>query len=187
MSYVLWDKDKYGRVMKNLSRLAVDCSLIDPELYGKYDVKRGLRDISGQGVLAGLSEIGEVHSYIMDEGKMVPVPGKLFYRGIDIDDIIKGFMDRGDFGFEETGYLLLFGDLPNKGQLEEFKQLLSSLRCLPDGFVRDTMMNIPSTNMLNAMARCVLALYGLDENADDTSVLNVLAQCLKLIAVFPLL
>jgi citrate synthase len=118
---------------------------------------------------------------------MVPVPGKLFYRGIDIDDIIKGFMDRGDFGFEETGYLLLFGDLPNKGQLEEFKQLLSSLRCLPDGFVRDTMMNIPSTNMLNAMARCVLALYGLDENADDTSVLNVLAQCLKLIAVFPLI
>jgi len=187
MSYGLLDKEKHNHMLRNLSRLAENCSMIDPELYGKYEVKRGLRDISGQGVLAGLTEIGEVHSYILDEGEMVPVPGRLLYRGIDIDNIISGFMDRGDYGFEETGYLLLFGDLPNKEQLGEFRQLLSDLRCLPDGFVRDAMMNIPSTNMVNALARCVLALYSLDDNADDTSIVNVLWQCLRLIAVFPLI
>lgn len=126
-----------------LSEKAVKCSIIDPELYTKYEVKRGLRDISGRGVLAGLTEIGEVHAYIIDENEMVPCPGKLYYRGYDIEEIVKGFLSENRFGFEETSYLLLFGDLPDKKALADFEKTLAKLRKLPKDFTRDVIMKAP--------------------------------------------
>lgn len=160
---------------------------IDPELYTRYQVKRGLRDIDGRGVLVGLTEIGEVQSYIVEKNEMVPVPGKLIYRGIDISDIVDGFLREDRFGFEETCYLLLFGNLPTRAELAEFERLLSGYRKLPDDFVRDMIMKMPSKDIMNSVARSVLALYSLDDAAEDTSVENVLRQCLQLIAWFPLI
>ena len=160
---------------------------IDPELYKKYQVKRGLRDIDGRGVLVGLTEIGEVHSYIVSENEMIPVPGKLFYRGYDIEQLVDGFLLDNRFGFEETSYLLLFGELPNKDELDEFLKILSNYRKLPEDFVRDMILKMPSKDVMNSLARSVLAFYSLDENADDTSISNILKQSLKLIACFPLM
>ena len=162
-------------------------SFINPELYSKYHVKRGLRDTDGRGVLVGLTEIGEVHSYIIDKNKMIPVPGSLMYRGINIENIVDGFLKDGRFGFEETCYLLLFGNLPNKEELENFFNLLSKYRNLPEDFVRDMILKMPSKNIMNSLARSVLAFYSLDDKADDTSVTNVLKQCIKMIACFPLI
>ena len=173
--------------LAGLSDKAAQCSYINPELYTKYEVKRGLRDISGKGVLAGLTEIGEVHAYIMDEGELVPAPGQLFYRGIDIEHIVDGFLADGRYGFEETAYLLLFGSLPSRAELEQFHQTLAGLRKLPEEFVSGIVLKSPSSDVMNALARAVLALYSFDGNADDISVPNVLRQSLKLIACFPLL
>lgn len=163
------------------------CNQVNPELYVKYEVKRGLRDISGKGVLAGLTRIGEVHSYIMDEFEMIPVPGKLMYRGIDVTDLINGFQKDKRFGFEETCYLLLMGDLPTKAQLEAFEAVLAQYRNLPENFTRDMILKSPSKDMMNVLARSVLLLYSYDEAPDDISVQNVLRQSLQLIAMFPLL
>ncbi|MEQ8199021.1 MAG: citrate/2-methylcitrate synthase [Clostridiaceae bacterium] len=160
---------------------------IDPELYTKYQVKRGLRDMDGKGVLVGLTEIGEVHSYIIDENEMIPIPGSLMYRGINIENIVDGFLKEDRFGFEETCYLLLFGELPNKQELESFNQLLAKYRTLPEDFVGDMILKMPSKDIMNSMARSVLNLYSIDDKADDISVDNVLMQCIKLIACFPLL
>lgn len=168
-----------------LSKLAQKSSMIDPELFVKYEVKRGLRDLDGKGVLVGLTEIGEVHSYIIDENEMIPVPGRLMYRGIDVTDLADGFVKSGKNGFEETCYLLLFGDLPNKKQLTDFEQILSDYRQLPDDFVRDMILKAPSRDMMNVLARSVLAFYSFDDRADDTSISNVLEQCIRLIACFP--
>ena len=162
-------------------------SSINPELYSKYQVKRGLRDLDGRGVLVGLTEIGEVHSYIIDENEMIPIPGKLMYRGVDIEDIVEGFLKDDRYGFEETCYLLLFGELPNKDELESFVKLLSKYRKLPDDFVRDIILKMPSKDIMNSLARSVLAFYSLDDKAEDTSVKNVLKQCLTMIACFPLM
>ncbi|MBN1975652.1 MAG: citrate/2-methylcitrate synthase [Sedimentisphaerales bacterium] len=162
-------------------------NLVDPDLYVKYEVKRGLRDISGKGVLAGLTRIGEVHSYIMDEFEMIPVPGKLMYRGIDITDLINGFQKDGRFGFEETCYLLLLGELPTKPQLQVFESVLAGYRKLPENFTRDMILKSPSKDMMNVLARTVLVLYSYDESPDDISIPNVLRQSLQLIAQFPLL
>ena len=162
-------------------------SHISPELYQKFEVKRGLRDISGKGVLAGLTEIGEVHSYIIDENEMIPVPGRLIYRGIDISNLVTGFLSEKRFGYEETCYLLLFGKLPNKTQLSDFENLLTKYRKLPNGFVRDMIMRAPSKDIMNAMSRSVLSMYSFDENADDISVKNVLRQSLQMIAYLPLI
>jgi citrate synthase len=172
-------------ILTKLCGLAEKSSYINPELFTKYEVKRGLRDISGRGVLAGLTEIGEVHSYIMDENEMVPVPGRLMYRGVDIANIVNGFMNEGRFGFEETCYLLLFGTLPSQKELKDFEELLAQYRKLPDDFARDIILKAPSKDMMNVLARSVLALYSFDENADDISISNVLKQCIRLIAVFP--
>lgn len=169
----------------SLSSLAEKSSYINPELFSKYEVKRGLRDINGRGVLAGLTEIGEVHSYIMDENEMVPVPGRLIYRGIDIVDIVNGFMAEDRFGFEETAYLLLFGDLPTKEQLKEFEELISDYRRLPEDFARDMILKAPSKDIMNVLARSVLALYSFDDQADNVTIPNVLEQCIRLIASFP--
>ncbi|MFA5537054.1 MAG: citrate/2-methylcitrate synthase [Bacillota bacterium] len=174
-------------MLNELTVLAEKCSYIDPELYDRYDVKRGLRDISGRGVLTGLTEIGEVHSYIIDEGEYVPIPGQLFYRGINVKELVNGFLQEGRAGFEETTYLLLFGELPDKNTLKSFEKLLASYRSLPPSFVRDIIMKAPSKNMMNVLSRGILALYSYDEQSDDNSIRNVLRQSLQMIAYFPLL
>lgn len=170
-----------------LADLATECSAIEPELYSKYDVKRGLRDISGKGVLAGLTEIGEVHSYIIDESEMIPCPGKLYYRGYNIEEMVQGFLSEDRFGFEETCYLLLFGDLPDRMTLKKFEENLGQFRNLPTDFTRDMIMKAPCKDLMNVLARSVLSLYSFDNNADDNSIQNVLRQCLEMIAYFPLL
>ena len=171
----------------HLSELSKKSSYIDPELYTKYDVKRGLRDLNGKGVLVGITEISEVNSTKIVDGKSVPCDGELYYRGYNVQDLIAEIPDDCFFGFEECTYLLLFGKLPNKQELNEFCELLSNYRSLPQNFVRDVIMKKPSKDMMNALARGVLTLYSYDEVPDDTSEANVLRQCLQLISMFPLL
>ncbi|RGB67275.1 MULTISPECIES: citrate/2-methylcitrate synthase [Oscillospiraceae] len=171
----------------NLSELCVKNGSIAPELYGKFDVKRGLRDLNGKGVLTGLTEISEVCSTKLVDGESVPCEGKLYYRGVDVEKIVGGFIRENRFGFEETAYLLLFGELPDRKTLDKFTALLAQYRTLPTSFVRDIIMKAPSKDMMNTLARSVLTLYSYDERADDVSVPNVLRQCLQLIALFPLL
>lgn len=169
-----------------LADLCVKNTSIDPELYGKYEVKRGLRDINGKGVLTGLTEISaSVSSKNDDNGNSVPCRGELYYRGYNINDLVGGFFSERRFGFEETVYLLLFGSLPTKDELSDFCELLSDYRSLPTNFVRDIIMKAPSSDMMNTLARSVLTLYSYDEHADDISVPNVLRQSLELIALFP--
>jgi citrate synthase len=175
-------------LVTKLANICKDRGKIDPELYMKYEVKRGLRDISGKGVLTGLTEVSEIRSYSIVDSDLVPCEGKLIYQGVDVEDIVKGFIEEDRFGFEETTYLLLFGKLPNKEELEELSNLLAKYREeLPTSFVRDIIMKAPSSDMMNTLARSVLTLYSYDEKADDISVENVLRQCLQLIALFPLL
>lgn len=170
-----------------LSKLCQSHGVIQPDLYTKYQVNRGLRDLNGNGVLTGLTEISEIQSSKMVDGKKVSCEGKLFYRGIDIEDIVHGFLKDNRFGFEETTYLLLFGELPDEKQLQDFVDLLAQYRSLPTSFVRDIIMKAPSSDMMNTLARSVLTLYSYDNNANDISIPNVLRQCLQLIALFPLL
>lgn len=160
---------------------------IDPQLYVEHKVNRGLRDLNGKGVLTGLTEISEIVSKKIVNGEEVPCKGKLYYRGYDIEDLVSGFMRDNRFGFEETVYLLLFGSLPDAAELKAFDETLSSYRSLPDSFVRDIIMKAPSANSMNSLARSVLTLYSYDNNPDDTSIPNVLRQCLQLIATFPML
>ena len=161
---------------------------IDPALYAKYDVKRGLRDINGKGVLTGLTEISEIYaSETLPDGTSVPCDGRLYYHGYDVEELIRGFIKDDRFGYEETAYLLMFGELPNKAQLKVFRATLSKLRTIPPSFVRDIIMQAPSRDMMNALSRCVLTLYTYDDRADDISIPNVLRQCLQLTAQFPML
>ncbi|MEA4888404.1 MAG: citrate/2-methylcitrate synthase [Clostridiaceae bacterium] len=179
---------------KNREKLIQDLALnstaknrIEPVLYERYSVKRGLRNEDGTGVLVGLTEVGEVFSYIMDDGDRVPVEGRLFYRGLAVADLVNGFFQEKRFGYEETAYLLLFGDLPNAEQLAAFVELLASYRDLPDGFTEDMILKAPSPDIMNKLARTVLALYPYDRNPDGLEVDNVLRQCIQLIAQFPVL
>ncbi len=173
------------RVLEKLSRLTERRNVLDTTLFDKYQVKRGLRDNDGKGVLVGLTEIGEVHAYIVDENDTIPVPGRLLYRGYDIQDLINGCLNDDRFGFEETCYLLLFGSLPSRNEMSDFNQLLGAYRELPEHFVRDMILTSPSKDIMNQMARSVLALYSYDDQAEDNSIKNVLQQCVKLIACFP--
>lgn len=170
-----------------LSQLCEETATINPALYSEYDVKRGLRDVNGKGVLVGLTQIADVCSTKIENGVAVPADGNLYYRGYNVKDIVKGIDDSSHFGFEESTYLLLFGKLPTKPQLDEFTELLSYYRTLPTGFVRDIIMKAPSKDMMNTLARSVLTLYSYDDAADDISLPNVLRQCLQLISLFPLL
>ena len=170
-----------------LASLSEQAGIIDTELFTKYDVKRGLRDLNGKGVLAGLTNISDVRANKIVDGVQVPTHGKLFYRGYNVKDLVEGFTDDNRFGFEEVTYLLLFDRLPDKNELEEFSRLLSGYRSLPTSFVRDIIMKAPSNDMMNTLARSVLTLYSYDDRADDTSLPNVLRQCLQLIALFPML
>lgn len=184
----LSDADKLAMQISKYADRSVTNSCIDPALYDTYDVKRGLRDRkTGMGVLTGLTEIGDVHSYDVVDGKHVPCEGKLYYRGISIEDIVNGFLKEDRFGFEEVTYLLLFGELPSKKRLDNFNQVLAQYRTLPPSFVRDIIMKATSRDMMNMLTRSVLALYSWDDNPDDTSIENVLRQSLSLIARVPLI
>lgn len=158
---------------------------INPELYEKYDVKRGLREKNGKGVLVGLTKIAEVKSYTIDDGDMIPCEGKLYYRGIDIEQLVDGFIKDNRFGFEETAYLLMFGNLPNKEELKSFNEDLVFYRDLPTSFTRDFILKAPSPNIMNSLARSVLTLYTYDEKADSTEIEDVVRQSLQMIARFP--
>ena len=173
--------------IERLTGICQDHSSMDLSLYGKYDVKRGLRDINGKGVLAGLTQISNVQAVKIVDGKEVPCAGSLFYRGYNIKDLTAGFVKDHRFGFEETTYLLLFGVLPDEKQLADFSALLANQRSLPRNFVRDVIMKAPGRDIMNALSRSVLTLYSYDNNPDDISLPNVLRQCLNLISVFPLL
>lgn len=170
-----------------LSDKCIQCSTIDSELYTKFEVKRGLRDVNGKGVLAGLTDISDVRATKMIDGQIVPADGELFYRGYNVRDLVNGFSAENRFGFEEVTYLLLFDKLPTVDELAEFKKLLAHYRTLPTSFVRDIIMKAPSQDMMNTLARSVLTLYSYDDRADDISVPNVLRQSLQLISLFPLL
>ena len=180
----------YSEITPQVRELAAKCrdsSTIETSLFTKFQVNRGLRDLNGNGVLTGLTEISEIQSSQKVNGETVPCEGKLFYRGIDVEDIVAGFIREKRYGFEETTYLLLFGNLPDRQELADFQKLLSEYRTLPTSFVRDIIMKAPSSDMMNTLARSVLTLYSYDENANDISIENVLRQCLQLIALFPLL
>ncbi len=184
------DHNVFSEVTPDIIRLAKmseQANLIDTELFTKYDVKRGLRDLNGKGVLAGLTNISDVRAKKIVDGVEVPAHGRLFYRGYDINDLVTGFTKDNRFGFEEVTYLLLFNKLPNEKELLDFRILLSKYRSLPTSFVRDIIMKAPSSDMMNTLARSVLTLYSYDDRADDVSLPNVLRQCLQLISLFPLL
>ncbi len=177
-------KRNYAKITPEIARYARICegNVIDRALYERYQVNRGLRDLNGNGVLTGLTEISEIHGRT-PEG--VPCEGQLFYRGYDIHELIRGFLSDDRFGFEEITYLLLFGSLPSREELAEFESVLGSYRSLPNSFVRDIIMKAPSANMMNSMARSVLTYYSYDPKADSISLDNVLRQCVQLIAMFP--
>lgn len=173
--------------LHEMATVCEESSTIDSTLFGKYEVKRGLRDLNGQGVLTGLTEISEIRSKMMVDDEMVPCDGKLYYQGIDIEEIVDGFLAEKRFGYEEVVYLLIFGKLPNEQELEELKDILAYYRHeLPTSFVRDIIMKAPSTDLMNTLGRSVLTLYSYDDRADDISTENVLRQCLQLVALFPM-
>ena len=180
----LEDSEQLKGRMKFFEKELVENHHIDPNLYVEYDVKRGLRDSAGKGVLTGLTEISDVTGYKLVNGRRIPADGALYYRGIDVQDIVNGLKDRR-FGFEETIYLLIFGKLPSKEELSRFLELLSDMEDLGGRFVRDVVMKGTNANIMNAMERCVLALYTYDDNPEDISVENVLRQSLELIAKLP--
>ncbi|MBO5364329.1 MAG: citrate/2-methylcitrate synthase [Clostridia bacterium] len=173
--------------IRKMAELCTKNGKIDPSLYTTYNVKRGLRDLQGKGVLTGLTEISEIQSSKMIDGTEVPCEGDLYYRGYNIKDLVNGFLADDRYGFEETAYLLLFGDLPGKEQLEDFQAILGKYRTLPVNFVTDMILKNPSPDMMNTLSRSVLTLYAYDDRANDTSIPNVLRQCLQLMALFPVL
>ncbi len=173
--------------IQHLADLCEANNAIEKELYTQYEVKRGLRDLNGKGVLAGLTNISDVSAKKIVNGEEVPCEGNLYYRGYNIKDLVRGFLKKGNFGFEEIAYLLLFGELPTVKELEEFHVLLTERRTLPPNFVRDVIMKAPSRDMMNSLSRSILNLYSYDPKADDTSIPNVLRQCLNLISQFPML
>ncbi len=183
-------KKNYSEITPEIMKLSEVCRIsngIDPELYKKYKVNRGLRDLNGNGVLTGLTEISEINSKEIVEGTAVPCAGELFYRGYNVKELIAGIVSEQRFGFEETIYLLLMGNLPTKKDFDSFYELLSGYRTLPNSFTRDVIMKAPSSDIMNSLARSVLTLYSYDQNADDTSLPNVMRQSLQLISMFPML
>ena len=182
---------EFSKVTPRIEELAAYCtgnSNIAPDLYLEHNVYCGLRDLNGKGVLTGLTEISEIVSKRKNEkGEEEPCEGELYYRGINVKDIIKGFMKDNRFGFEETTFLLLFGKLPDKKELDDFTKLLGDFRQLPSSFVRDIVLKSPSEDIMNTLARSVLTLYAYDDNPNDLSIPNVLRQSLELIALFPML
>ena len=174
--------------IQELATLSDRNNAIEPEMYAQYHVNRGLRDMNGNGVVTGLTEVSHIQAKIRNgNGDVVPCEGQLYYRGINVRDLVNGFWQDDRFGFEESAYLLLFSELPNAGELAAFRRELADNRTLPPSFVRDMILKAPGKDMMNILSRCVLALYTYDENPDDISTANVLRQCLQLISVFPML
>ena len=177
-------------MMLDLNQMAEVCrkeDYLDASLYKKHNVKRGLRDLDGKGVLAGLTNISTIHPQIMSGDKVISKYGELRYRGIDINELVNGFVSEERLGFEEVSYLLLFGTLPTEVELAEFKALIGNRRTLPTNFVRDVIMKAPSHNIMNMISRSVLTLGCYDDKTDDISIENVLDQSLSLIATFPMI
>lgn len=173
-------------LLNGYAELCREADRLEPELFDKYDVQRGLRDKNGNGVVTGLTNISRIESFQMVDGVKTPCDGKLWYRGYDCIELVKGFRGKR-FGFEEVGYLLLFGNLPNEGQLKEYQEILASHRTLPTNFTRDVIMKAPSSDIMNSLIRSVLTLASYDRNCSDTTIENVLRQCIGLISVFPML
>lgn len=184
---ILNEEGNLHNSLQEMTELVEKMNHIPNELYEQYNVKRGLRNADGTGVLVGLTVIGEVHGYIIEDNDRRPSPGRLLYRGIDVKELVKGCQNEKRFGFEEVCYLILFGSLPNKKQLERFTELMAHLRTLPQGFVEDMILKAPSPNIMNKLARTILALYSYDSNPDDLSVANTLTQSISLISKFPIL
>lgn len=184
------EKHDFTRITPGITTLTKKLernSVIDPELYTKYDVKRGLRDINGHGVVAGLTNVADIHAYDNIDGTSVPCDGHLYYRGYDMQDLVRGFISDDRFGFEEITYLLLTGELPSPTRLALFQKEMDYLRPLPEGFVRDIMMEAPASDVMNGLARSVLTLYTYDDRADDIGLPNVMRQCMQLISCFPVI
>lgn len=182
--------NEYSMITPDIKRLAALCmeqGHIPTGLYEHYHVLRGLRDVNGKGVLAGLTDISTIIAKKTVDGKEVACDGELYYRGYDIRDLVKGFASEGRFGFEEIAFLLIFGELPDQDLLNRFRSLLGKYRTLPTNFVRDVIMKAPGMDMMNTLQRGILTLYGYDDMADDTHVDNVLRQCLQLISTIPML
>jgi len=181
----------YGEIIPEVRSLAEEVrqnSCIDPADYQKYDVKRGLRDLNGKGVLAGLTEVSDVHAKdVLPDGTERPCRGKLYFRGVDVEELVQGILRENRFGFEEAVFLLLQSHLPTSKELECFQKLLGYYRTLPKNFVRDVILKAPSGDIMNSLARSVLSLAGYDDRFDDISLDNVMRQCLQLIALFPML
>lgn len=176
---------KHKNFIEKLSILAERNDPINPDLYQKYDVKRGLRNANGTGVLVGLTRIGDVVGYEVGANKeKIPVPGRLLYRGYDVVDLIRDAEANDDYCYEQCAYLLLFGELPNKAELAEFRAFIGESRTLPPNFTEDMIMKAPSQDIMNKLARGVLASYSYDENPEDRSVENNLRQCIELISRF---
>lgn len=169
------------------SKICRENDNVDRELFSEYGVKRGLRDLNGKGVLTGITNISRVESTKVVDGKSVPCAGRLYYRGYKIEDLVKGFMDDSRFGFEEIAFLLLFGKLPTKSELIEFKGMMAAARKLPTNFVRDVVMKAPSSDIMNTLTKSVLTLAAYDRNMADVSVENVIRQSIQLISIFPML
>lgn len=182
---VLTEAAEYEDFLSEICGFVSSDKKIEPKLYDKYNVKRGLRNADGTGVVVGLTRVGDVRAYIMQENEKVPIEGRLLYRGIDIYDFVSGCQRGNRYGFEECAYLLLTGKLPTSGQLEKLKAYLGEHRNLPNGFAEDMIMKAPSPNIMNKISRSVMAAYSYDENPDDTGIANVVRQSLNLIAQIP--
>ncbi len=173
-------------LLNDYAQLCREADCLEPEMFDKYEVQRGLRDKNGNGVVTGLTNISRIDAFEMVDGVKTPCEGKLWYRGYDCIELVKGFRQTG-FGFEEISYLLLFGRLPDVGQLKQFRDILAANRTLPTNFTRDVIMKAPSNDIMNSLTRSVLTLASYDRNCSDTTIENVLRQCIRLIGVFPML
>lgn len=173
--------------LTDYAELCREADKIDLQLFDEHGVQRGLRDKNGNGVVAGLTNISRIESFKMEDGHKVPCEGKLWYRGYDCIEVVKGFREEKRYGFEEVAYLLLFGELPTEEKLVEFGEILAANRTLPTNFSRDVIMKAPSSDIMNSLTRSVLTLASYDKNCSDTSIENVLRQCIGLISVFPML
>lgn len=180
-------KEEYNAIKEFYIEKVVKNDSVDFQLFKDNGVKRGLRDQNGKGVITGITNISRIESTKLVDGKSVPCEGQLYYRGYNIYDLVNGFRNSDRFGFEETAYLLLFGELPNQHELERFSHVLSYGRRLPKNFVRDVIMKAPSEDIMNSLTKSVLTLASYDKNASDTSLENVIRQCTMLISIFPML
>lgn len=176
----------FDEIIDEYVRFCNESGKIDLNLYEEYNVKRGLRDSNGRGVLTGLTEVSDVVAFRIDEGERIPIPGELYFQGYEVKKLVEG-QRHSLYGYEEATYLLLFGELPSKAQLDSFVEVLENLRQLPESFNRDVIMKAPSSDMMNVLQKCVLTLYSYDDNPNDLSIKNVLKQCLGLIARFPVM